>query len=711
MRFQYRTCVFGVLALLLVLAPGCGEKAGGPDQDPVRSLFARMPADSAMRFVVPDPGALLEKLGTLGASGESPGIPMDAVQDIARQSGTSLPMESQEDIDAWLDGHGIDRNRPVGMALNLEAAASGLMYLPVADAALFEQAPLAAGSEALSLEVGGEAVKAGTGPEGSWFIADGYVVMAQDEIGLRRAASSFEGAPADEAVSSALASRTGGDILQLVRVAPLLDVIPPGPDGGAKAAIRDFFESVLLEFSFADLGEASEVRAVAFKRTAGGADEAPISLRHPIGPDTAISIALKDCGPLIELIAAGLNEYTGDRGPLNEILSNLAGNEVAISVDIASAGFPSAVLSARPVDSATINELLTYFLVGAAPAGEHNGVQMQLLRGDNPLYSMINYSLKDDTLIVATSAEGVRNALDRLAGDPAPTTDSPNRADVTFEVSKAFASPFASAMGAAGQLPAELATAPPMTLKVWERADSVEARFSFPMLAANTLYGQSMKAGAAATSASSQNNQKQIGLIFKMYANESHDGLFPPLMEAPGHLMFALTDAADYREGRGKELYPEYMTDTEVLVNPGAADADAWREKLYDDPPAAAESGHYVYLGYFVRNEADMAAYTEAYLAAVEGGGVPNADIEHAGQTIYRLREGIERVEMPENPGPADAARIQSEALLLMERPGVWPGGEINVMYLDGHVESVPQGEFPNTEEFWANVASINALQ
>ena len=54
---------------------------------------------------------------------------------------------------------------------------------------------------------------------------------------------------------------------------------------------------------------------------------------------------------------------------------------------------------------------------------------------------------------------------------------------------------------------------------------------------------------------------------------------------------------------------------------------------------------------------------------------------------------------------------MQSEISDLMERPGVWSDGSINVIYMDGHVAKVASGEFPNTESFWANVALINGVK
>jgi len=72
------------------------------------------------------------------------------------------------------------------------------------------------------------------------------------------------------------------------------------------------------------------------------------------------------------------------------------------------------------------------------------------------------------------------------------------------------------------------------------------------------------RAREAARRASCANNLKQLGIIFKMYANEA-DGLFP------------MSNPRNSTEGQGHfySVYPEYLTDIKVLVCPSDGDADA----------------------------------------------------------------------------------------------------------------------------------------
>ena len=67
------------------------------------------------------------------------------------------------------------------------------------------------------------------------------------------------------------------------------------------------------------------------------------------------------------------------------------------------------------------------------------------------------------------------------------------------------------------------------------------------------------RAREAARRASCANNLKQMGIVFKMYANEAN-GRFPPL---------DLQDGKNLRAGfRVLAVYPEYLTDVNVVLCP-----------------------------------------------------------------------------------------------------------------------------------------------
>jgi prepilin-type processing-associated H-X9-DG protein len=73
----------------------------------------------------------------------------------------------------------------------------------------------------------------------------------------------------------------------------------------------------------------------------------------------------------------------------------------------------------------------------------------------------------------------------------------------------------------------------------------------------------------------------------------------------------------------------------------------------------------------------------------------PNLGNGGQGQTIYRLREGIERFLITDINNPAASAQAQSEVWIMgdnlstnVETYNHVPGGS-NVLYLDGHVEFI----------------------
>jgi len=222
------------------------------------------------------------------------------------------------------------------------------------------------------------------------------------------------------------------------------------------------------------------------------------------------------------------------------------------------------------------------------------------------------------------------------------------------------------------------------------------------------------RARESARRASCQNNLKQFGLVFKMYAGENRGGQFAPCapfanMFANGMLVFSAPDAP--------AIYPDYLSDIEAGHCPSdsgasgsgqfvagrlpdSGDFDSWLAAARDagDPVAeryflCAQLGRsYAYKGYAMSNPAEfygvwgaMAARAPYASASIPGCAparlkdfsrdinlddgvwppVPACDRSLAtgsagGDAVYRLREGIERFFITDINNPAAGAIAQS---------------------------------------------------
>ena len=264
------------------------------------------------------------------------------------------------------------------------------------------------------------------------------------------------------------------------------------------------------------------------------------------------------------------------------------------------------------------------------------------------------------------------------------------------------------------------------------------------------------RARESARRASCQNNLKQIGLVFKMYANESKGEKYPTQdkwraadPDVVASIGQCRRDGGFNATFDGPSVFPEYLSDINVLICPSDAN---FAKEINDYKTPADDSGSpntckfddrsYLYIGWLLSeklmmtpgidendpainvtnvtdyiNDPTMTQFIDVMNRVFTWGSDPSdqgsifdsdLNIEEFG-TGYRLREGIERFLITDINNPAASAKAQSEIFVMsddtsgdnMGNLNHVPGGG-NVLYMDGHVEFVRYPGKTPFSRFWA---------
>ena len=207
----------------------------------------------------------------------------------------------------------------------------------------------------------------------------------------------------------------------------------------------------------------------------------------------------------------------------------------------------------------------------------------------------------------------------------------------------------------------------------------------------------------AARRASCQNNLKQWGIVYKMYAGENRDK-YPVLESTPGRFVFNADD-----------LYPDYLYDPQVFICPSNPNQPADAGSI--DMTTVIDHGRsYYYLGYAMTNEDQARAFLDAYRQRLQEGGGFSEDLEvpagmglGGSDRIMRLQEGIERFEVEDFDNPLEASVVQSKIPIMFDRDTYHIPGGINVLYMDGHVEFLRmESKWPAQQWFLDALAEID---
>lgn len=189
--------------------------------------------------------------------------------------------------------------------------------------------------------------------------------------------------------------------------------------------------------------------------------------------------------------------------------------------------------------------------------------------------------------------------------------------------------------------------------------------------------------------ASCQNNLKQLGIVMKMYANESKHGNFPPLSPRRDNWMMDMN-----------AIYPEYLTDLAVLQCPASPlyfEEDFTLRQTTRHPAKAVGERHpdcvtgkyYTYTGYTLTGDEPALALYLAYHANPDS-------VRATGDLTLPIPRWEDSTWSPTGGGITVLwDRIQPDPALMPHS-----NNTINVLSMDGSVQAVKYSPMNHSENF-----------
>jgi len=187
------------------------------------------------------------------------------------------------------------------------------------------------------------------------------------------------------------------------------------------------------------------------------------------------------------------------------------------------------------------------------------------------------------------------------------------------------------------------------------------------------------------------NNLKQLGLVMKMYANESPGNVFPPLSPILNNWIMDMN-----------AVYPEYLTDLNVLACPSSPFARPGAFTLRNNlehpgvrvgefHPDCVASLCYTYTGYAVTSDEQALAFFDAYYDLP-----PESFLADLTLDVPILNGASERTgDLHESQIPAMWDRVPLDDTEFAHVPK-----GCNVLYKDGHVEFHKYSYYNASSEF-----------